>query len=408
MAGPESPPGKALQGLKVLDLTQYEAGTSTTQILAWLGADVIKIEEPTQGDPGRRNSSAPGKDSFYFLVLNNNKRSVTLNLRDERGKEMLRRMIPQADLFIENFSPGAIDRMGFSYEQVSALNPRILYAQIKGYGADSPYANFLAYDMMAQAMGGAFSTTGGPDTPPLRPGPNAGDSGTGLHCVSGILAALFQRIRTGRGQRIEIAMQEAMVNFMRISFASQYLLGHAAERVGNHNAVGRSSAPSNVYPCTPFGPNDFIYIYTSRAGNKHWERLLQVMGREDLADDPRFVTPAARNDHDTEVDQLLGDWTRQLTKHEAMRILGEAGVPAGPVLDSVELSSDPYLRQRGMFVTVEHPHRGEVVVPGFPPKMSDSPVEVRRAPLLGEHNAEVYREWLGLDKDRWRTSGRRR
>ena len=392
----ESSPGKALDGVKVLDLTQFEAGTSTTQILAWLGADVIKIEEPTQGDQGRRTFTSPGLDSYYFLLLNNNKRSVTLNLRHEQGKQMLRQMIPLADVFIENFAPGVIERLGFSYEQVRALNPRIIYAQIKGFGADSPYAHVLAYDMMAQAMGGAFSTTGGPDTPPLRPGPNVGDSGTGLHCVSGILAALYQRARTGRGQRIEVAMQEAVVNFMRISFASQYLLGHAAERVGNHNAVGRSSAPSNVYPCKPFGPNDFIYIYTSRAGNKHWERLLQVMGREDLADDPRFATPAARNDHDAEVDQLLADWTRQFTKHEVMRILGEAGVPAGPVLDSVELSSDPYLRERGMFVTVEHPQRGEVVVPGWPAKMSDSPVEVQRAPLHGEHNAEVYREWLGL------------
>ncbi len=392
----ESSSGKALDGVKVLDLTQFEAGTSVTQIMAWLGADVIKIEEPTQGDQGRRIASTPGKDSYYFLLLNCNKRSVTLNLRDERGKAMLRRMIPKADIFIENFSPGAIDRLGFSYADVSALNPRIVYAQIKGFGSDSPFANFLSYDMIAQATGGAYSTTGAPDTPPLRPGPTLGDSGTGLHCLSGILAALYQRYRTGRGQRVEVSMQEAVVNFMRIHYASQYLLGTPQVRVGNHNAVGKSSAPSNVYPTKPFGPNDFIYIYTSRAGNKHWERLLQVMGREDLLTDPRFATPQDRNDHDDEVDKLLGDWTRQFTKHQVMKLLGEAGVPAGAVMDTMELSTDPYLRQRGMFVTIQHPHRGDVVVPGWPPKMSDSPVAITRAPLLGEHTADVYREWLGL------------
>lgn len=394
----ESASGKALEGVRVLDLTQWEAGGSVTQALAWYGADVVKIEEPIRGEAGRPASTdIPGVDSHYFIMLNCNKRSVTLNLRDERGKQLLRDMIPKADIFVENFAPGTIERLGFSYEEVSAINPRIIYAQVKGYGPETPWAGYLALDMCAQAMGGALSITGTPETPPLKPGPTMADTGSGLHCLSGILAALYQRCRTGRGQRIQVAMQDAVVNMCRISYVAQYLLGRAAPRVGNKSLIA-TTAPADNYPCKPFGPNDYCYIYASRGGSRHWKRLLRAVGREDLLGDPRFESPEARAANEKQVDEVIGEWTRRHTKHEVLRILGTAGVPAGAVMDTKELSQDPDLRKRGTFVTIQHPVRGEMVVPGWPVKMSDSPVEVTTAPVLGAHSDEVYREWLGLEK----------
>ncbi len=389
---------KALHGVKVLDLTQFEAGTTVTQVLAWLGADVIKIEEPKAGDQGRyASTNQPGVDSHYFILLNTNKRSATLNLRDERGKEMLRRMIPQADIFIENFAPGTIDRLGFSYDAVRALNPRIIYTQIKGFSPEGPYANFLAFDMIAQAMGGIMSVTGDLDGPPMKVGPSLGDSGTSFHCLVGILAALYQRTMTGKGQRIEIAMQDAMIGFLRVAVANQYVLGKPYPRSGNYFRVGEVIAPGNSYPCKPFGPSDYCYIYSSRAHNKHWESLLKAMGREDLIGDPRYATHHARNQRYKEVDEIITTWTSTCTKHEVLRILGEAGVPVGAVLDTEELMNSPDMRKRGIFVPIQHPVRGELIVPGWPVKMTDSPVDVVTAPLLGQHTAEIYKEWLGLE-----------
>jgi formyl-CoA transferase len=395
-------PGRAqaaLSGVKVIDLTQFEAGTSCTESLAWLGADVIKVEEPTQGDQGRRASAdIPGVDSYYFMLLNANKRSVTCNLKDERGRDLLRKMIERGDVFIENFGPGVIERLGFGYEAVRAINPRIIYAQVKGFAPDGPYANFLSFDMIAQSVGGALSTTGEPGQRPIKPGPTIGDTGTGLHVAIGILAALYQRQLTGRGQCIEVAMQEAVINFGRIAYASQAMWGQPAPRVGNQSVLG-TSAPSEVYECRGGGPNDYCYIYTTRAGNHQWERLVKVIGREDLLSDPRFATPTERHRHRDEVDALLSSWTRQRSKVEVMETLGRAGVPAGAVFDTMELSQDPDLRRRGAFVTVQHPVRGEFTMPGWPVRMSDSEVIVTAAPLLGQHNDEVYGEWLGCTAD---------
>lgn len=385
--------------MRVLDLTQFEAGTSCTESLAWLGADVIKVEEPTRGEQGRAASAdREGVDSYYFLLLNANKRSVTLDLRHARGKAMFQAMLGHADVMIENFAPGTIERLGFDYETVRAINRRIIYAQIKGYGPGGPYGSFPSFDMIAQAVGGALSITGEKDGRPLRPGPTIGDTGTGLHCAIGILAALYDREFTGLGQRIEVAMQDAVINFCRIAYARQAVSGRAAERVGNGSAL-IASAPSAAYPCKPGGPNDFIYVYTSRAGNRHWDRLIRAIGREDLLEDPRFTTPQARQDHEAEVDALLSAWTCTHTKRQAMEVLGRAGVPAGAVFDTLELSEDPFLRQRGTFVTVEHPARGAFTMPGWPVKLSRSPIVVTPAPLLGQHNVEVYRELLGLSAD---------
>jgi formyl-CoA transferase len=390
----------ALAGVRVIDLTQFEAGTSCTETLAWLGADVIKVEEPEKGDQGRQASTdRPGVDSFYFMLLNANKRSVTCNLKDERGKALLRALIEHGDVFIENYAPGAIERLGFGYEEVAKINPRIIYTQIKGFAPEGPYGKFLAFDMIAQSVGGALSTTGEADGRPLKPGPTIGDTGTGLHAAIGILAALHQRHATGRGQRIEIAMQEAVINFGRIAYAAQALWNRPAPRKGNGSTLG-TNAPSEVYRCQGEGPNDYCYIYTTRAGNHHWHRLLTVIGREDLIDDPRFATNRDRVAHTQELDAIISGWTCQRTKVEVMEELGRAGVPAGAVFDTDELLNDPFLRQRGMFATVQHPVRGDFTMPAWPVKMSESHVPLSSAPLLGADNEAVYSELLGCAPDK--------
>ena len=388
----------ALAGLKVVDLTQYEAGTSCTESLAWLGADVVKVE-PQGGENGRFASTERGDlDSYYFIIMNANKRSMVCDLKSQRGKDILTKLILKADVMIENMTPGGIERLGFGYDAVQKLNPRIIYAQIKGFAPDGPYANFLSFDMIAQAVGGAFAITGVEAGPPLRPGPHVGDTGAGLHCLIGILAALNQRHATGRGQRIEVSMQDSVINFNRIVFAGQLMLGKPVPRTGNQSSLG-AAAPSELYQCKPGGPNDYVMIYSTRAGNWHWQRLLKVMGREDLANDPRFATPKLRVKHAQDVDALVSEWCSQRTKIEAMETLQNAGVPAGAVLDTQELMEDPHLRKRGMFAPVEHPTRGKFAIPGWPVKMSDSRVPVKTAPLLGQHTGEVLSEWLGLSAE---------
>jgi formyl-CoA transferase len=388
----------ALSGVRVVDLTQFEAGPSCTETLAWLGADVIKVEPPGRGEQGRGASTDdPNLDSHYFLLLNANKRSITLNLRHDDGKALLRRLLTEADVFIENLKPGSVERLGFGYDVVREINPRIVYAQVKGYAPDGPFGQFPSFDPIGQAVGGALSLTGNPDGPPLKPGPTIGDTGTGLHCAIGILAALFQRQRTGVGQRIEVTMQEAVINYCRISYSRQAITGRPAERFGNQSQIGMS-APSGIFPCQPGGPNDYVFIYTNRANNDQWHRLLDVVGRPELKDDARFAGPVQRANHQVIIDELLSGWTRSRTKRQAMAELGAAGVPAGAVFDTLELSEDPDLRRRGTFVTIDHPRRGRFTMPGWPVRMSGSHVPVTAAPLLGEHNGFVYGDLLGLDE----------
>ena len=394
----KTPSGKpALAGIKVVDLTQFEAGTSITETLAWLGADVIKVENPIGGEQGRNASSErKDADSYYFMLLNANKRSVTLNLKDQRGKEMLRQLIAKADIFAENFAPGAIEKLGFSYEEVAKINPRIIYATVKGFGKGSPYENNLAFDMIAQAAGGVMSITGEPDGRPLKPGVTLGDTGTGLHAVIGVLAALFQRTVTGRGQKIEVAMQDAMVNYCRIAYSRQLLTNKACERNGNSVVLG--NAPCEVFKCKPGGHNDYVFIYTSRATNAHWEKLCDVIGRADMKADPRLKTPPQRGNHALEITAEIEKWTANFTKFEAMEKLGAAGVPCGAVMDTKELSDDPSMREREIFAEIDHPVRGKIVIPGWPVKMSDSYVKVTASPVLGAHTHEVLGEMLGLSK----------
>ncbi|MES2482783.1 MAG: CoA transferase [Pseudomonadota bacterium] len=386
----------ALHGIRVVDLTQFESGTSCTQLLAWFGAEVIKVEPPVKGEQGRYSSTEGGNDSYYFLQLNANKKSVTCDLKNPQGKALLARLIAQADVFVENFAPGVIDRLGFGYEAVREMNPRLVYASIKGFAPEGPFANFLSFDPIAQAAGGALSITGEPDGRPLKPGANFADSGAGLHCTIGILAALRQRDTSGRGQKVEVSMQDAMISFMRIAMAAQLMSNAPAKRTANQS-IFAGTAPSEVYRCKGGGSNDYCYIYTTRAGSKHWHSLCSLMGREDLKDDPRYATPQSRAQHSGEIDALVSAWTIQYDKHEVMRLLGNAGVPASAVFDTVELSSDPHLKARGTFVTFEHPTRGEVTIPGHMIKLSDSHVPIECPPALGSHNDAIYGDLLGLD-----------
>lgn len=393
---------RALHGIRVVDLTQFEAGPSCTETLAWLGAEVVKVEHPTRGEQGRFASSEDANvDSPYWMILNANKRSVTCDLKSEKGREVLKDMIRKGDVFIENFAPGTIERMGFSYETVSEINPRIIYAQIKGFGPGSPYEDFLSFDVIGQAVGGIMSVTGDPDGRPLKVGAGLGDTGTGLHCAIGILAAIIQREKTGRGQRIRVAQQDAMINYCRISYGDQAFHGVACPRRGNAGMLGMS-APCEVFRCKGDGPNDYCYVYSSRAayGNDHWQRLLKVIGREDMIGDPRFATPQKRAENVAAVNEILAPWFLTRDKREAMEILGKAKVPVGAVFDTMELTNDPYLRSRGIFAAVHHPVRGEFVLPGWPVEMSDNKIPIECSPTLGQDTEDVYREWLGYAPDR--------
>lgn len=391
---------RALTGIRVLDLTQWEAGSTTATSLAFLGADVLKIERPKGGDPARIASvDNPTADSLYFLVLNANKKGVTLDLSKEEGKALLRRLIKESDVLLENFAPGTIARLGFDYKTVSALNPRIVYGSIQGFSDLSPYRDFRCFDAVAQSMGGAVAITGMSDGPPLKPGPTFADTGTGMYLASGIIAALYQRHATGRGQHVKVAMQEATITFSRMSLARQQVTGRAAERVGNASPSS-SSAPSSLYPCAGGGANDYCFIYTARddfTGNQQWNALLKVIGREDLVSDPRYHTPSARFERKEEVDEIITPWMSTQEKRRAMELLNAAGVPAGAVLDSADLINDPSLRATGILTEVNHPVRGKVVLPGWPVKMSDSPTPALRCPpLLGEHTDEILAGVIGL------------
>ena len=385
---------KALDGIVVLDLTQYEAGPSCAQMLGWLGANVIKIEPPG-GEPGRRAlSESPDLDAWFFLMLNNNKKGVTLDLKTAEGRAILKRMVERADVLIENFGPGSFERLGFGYEDLRRMNPRIISASVKGFGSTGPYANYKSFEMIAQAMGGAMSVTGTSDGPPTKVEAGLGDTGAGLHLAIGILAAIVQRQTTGVGQRIEVAQQDAVLNLVRIHFREHYSTGKPVPRRGNRSPGG---APSNMYRCRPFGPNDYVFIHCATL--EMWKIFSKILGRPELGDDPSLADRMGRVARNDELDALVSGWTEKRTKHEVMETLGEAGIPCGAVLDSGEVFTDPSLLYRKMVVDLEHPNRGRYPMAGNPVRMSESPTEVTRAPMLGEHNAEVFGQWLGLSAE---------
>ena len=381
---------KALDGIRVLDLTQYEAGPSCTQMLGWLGADVIKIEAPA-GEPGRTAlSDKRGEDAWFFLLLNSSKKGVTLNLKAPRGCAMFKEMVKRADVVVENLGPGAMDRLGLGYEALRKLNPRVIAASVKGFGSGGPYAEYKSFEWIAQAMSGAMSMTGSPDGPPTKAIGGLADTGAGLHAVIGILAAIIQRQTTGVGQQIEVAQQDSVVNLLRIHLRDSYATGKPVPRQGNSSV---NAAPSNLYRCRPFGPNDYVFIHVATV--EMWKTLTTILGRPELGDDPRYADRRDRVQFIDDIDAMIEAWTEKRTKHEALEILAPQGIPCGAVLNSTEILADPHLRQTGMIVELEHPTRGAYPMPGNPVRLSDSPTEVTRAPLLGEHNAEIYGELLG-------------
>jgi formyl-CoA transferase len=385
---------QALQGIRVIDMTHNQAGPACAQILGFLGADVIKLEEPKGGDVARTNMrDKPDSDSLFFLILNANKRSLTLNLKSEEGKALFRQVIAESDVLLENFGPGALDRLGLGYDALSKLNPRLIYATIKGFGTYGPYSGYKSFEPIAQAMGGAMAVTGYPDSPPTFNFPAIGDSGTGMHMAIGILAAIQQRHTTGKGQHVEVSMQDAVVNLIRVSLRDHQRLGGPPPRSGNQ--LGRT-VPGTTYPCAPGGPNDYVYIF---AQPQMWKPLLGAMGREDLADDARFATPEARWENREAFNAIMSDWTRQRTKHKVMDILGAAGVPSGACQDTGEVLADPHLRERQMVVDVDFPTRGTYQTVGCPIKLSDSPAEIVRPPLLGEHTAEILASVCDVSPD---------
>ena len=398
---------KALEGVRILDMTHVQSGPSCTQILGFLGADVIKLEPPGRGDITRGQlRDVPDVDSLYFTMLNCNKRSITLNLKSEQGKTIFTELLKTSDVVVENFGPGVLDRLGFPWETIQTINPRAIYASIKGFGSYGPKKDFKAYEPIAQAMGGSMSTTGLSDGPPLCTGSQVGDSGSGIHMVAAILAALFQRTHTGSGQRVEVAMQDSVLNLVRVKMRDhqrlqrgplpEYPIEHfddAVPRSGNASGGGH---PGTALRCKPGGPNDYIYVVFQP---QIWDPLLRTMGREDLVDDERFATPAARLQRLDDVYALVESWTLQYTKFEVMEYLNAINVPCGPVLDSADLFEDDHLRARDMIVEVPHPQRGAFKTVGSPLKLSDSAVDITSSPLLGEHTAEVLEQVMGYDAD---------
>ncbi len=385
-----------LDGVRVLDLTQFEAGPSCTETLAWLGAEVVKVENPKAGEPGRTLGSgpAPGTDSYYFMIYNANKKSVTVDLKSERGLALVKELAGHADVFVENFAPGAIERLGLGWEVLHALNPRLVYGQVKGFGTGSPYEQNLAFDMIAQACGGTMAITGERDGRPCKPGPTLGDTGTGMLLAIGVLGALFQRQATGTGRLVQVAMQDAQMQYSRGAFIQHARTGEPAMRNGAKSLAG-GMAPAGIYPCKPGGPNDFVYLFASPANPQHWHRLLGAIGREELIDDPRFATPEARSRHEAAIEAMLTEWTMRHDKHEAMRLVGAAGVPAGAVLDTGDLLAEPSFAERGMIQTMQHPS-GNLQMPAFPVRFDGAPAPVEPSPLLGQHTSEVFGQWLGM------------
>ena len=396
----------ALEGIRVLDMTHVQSGPSATQILAWLGADVVKLEAP-HGDITRQQlRDIPDVDSLYFTMLNCNKRSITLNMKSEEGKQLFIEMVKKSDVLVENFGPGAVDRMGFTWDRLQELNPRLVYASIKGFG-EGPYTHYKAYEVVAQAMGGSMTTTGFEDGPPVATGAQIGDSGTGMHAVAGILAALVQRGSTGRGQRVTVAMQHAVLNLCRVKLRDQQRLAHGplaeypneqftdeVPRSGNASGGGQ---PGWAVKCAPGGPNDYIYVIVQPPG---WAPIAKLIGRPELADDPEWNTPAARLPKLDKMFQLIEEWSSRLSKWDALAELNALNVPCGPILSTKELIEDASLADNNMVVTVDHPERGAFKTVGCPIKLSDSPVKVQTSPLLGQHNEDVYVRELGVDPER--------
>jgi formyl-CoA transferase len=403
---------KALAGVRILDFTHVQSGPTCTQLLAWFGADVIKVERPGVGDITRTQlRDIPNVDSLYFTMLNHNKRSITLDTKNRAGKGVLEELVRKCDVLVENFAPGVLDRMGFSWARIQELNPRMIVASIKGFGP-GPYQDCKVYENVAQCAGGAASTTGFDDGPPMVSGAQIGDSGTGLHLALGIVTALYQRTHSGRGQRVDAAMQDGVLNLCRVKLRDQQRIergpmkeypqypngefGDAVPRAGNASGGGQ---PGWILKCRGWetDPNAYIYFITQAPV---WASICKVIGRNEWIADPDYATPEARLPRLRSIFDTIEEWTQTKDKFEAMDILNKYDIPCGPILSMREIANDPSLRVTGTIVEVDHPERGAYLSVGNPIKLSDSPTIVERSPLLGEHNLEILREVLGFNQHR--------
>ena len=407
---------KALKGVRILDFTHVQSGPTCTQLLAWFGADVIKVERPGVGDITRGQlQDIPNVDSLYFTMLNHNKRSITLDTKNPKGKEVLTALIKSCDVLVENFGPGVLDRMGFPWEKIQSINPKMIVASIKGFGP-GPYEDCKVYENVAQCTGGAASTTGFRDGLPLVTGAQIGDSGTGLHLALGIVTALYQRTVTGKGQKVTAAMQDGVLNLARVKLRDQQRLAHgplkeysqfgegipfgdAVPRAGNDSGGGQ---PGRILKCKGWetDPNAYIYFITQAPV---WEKICDVIGEPGWKTHPDYAKPPARLSRLNEIFARIEQWTMTKTKFEAMDILNKDDIPCGPILSMKEIAEDQSLRATGTVVEVDHPTRGKYISVGNPIKLSDSPSEVTRSPLLGEHTDEILRQVLGFT----RSPGRR-
>jgi formyl-CoA transferase len=403
---------KALEGIRILDFTHVQSGPTCTQLLAWFGADVIKVERPGVGDATRKQLvDVPGADSLYFTMLNHNKRSIELNSKNETGKEVLIRLVKSCDVLVENFAPGALDRMGFGWEAIQKLNPRMIMASVKGFGPGK-YEDCKVYENVAQCAGGSASTTGFLGGLPMVTGAQIGDSGTGLHLALGIVAALFQRERTGRGQKVLAAMQDGVLNLCRVKLRDQQRLasgplteysqhgegipfGDAVPRAGNDSGGGQ---PGRILKCKGWetDPDAYTYFITQAAA---WEKICDVIGEPEWKTRTGYAKPHERLDKLNEIFGRIEQWTMTKDKFEVMDICNPLDIPVGPILSMKEIAEDEGLRATGTIVEVDHPTRGKYLTVGNPIKMSDSPSEVARSPLLGEHTEEILREVLGYSDE---------
>ena len=410
-AKPFGQAGRALDGIKILDFTHVQSGPTCTQLLAYMGADVIKVERPGIGDITRGQlRDVKGADSLYFTMLNGSKRSITIDSKHAKGKEILDRLIKTCDVLVENFAPGALDRMGLTWEHIHKLNPRMIVASVKGFGP-GPYEDCKVYENVAQCAGGAASTTGFREGPPLVTGAQIGDSGTGLHLALGIVSALYQRLRTGRGQKVLAAMQDGVLNLARVKLRDQQRLAHgplteysqfgegipfgkATPRAGNDSGGGQ---PGWIVKCKGWeeDPDAYIYFITQAPV---WTAICDLIGKPEWKTEPDYATPPARLPRLKHIFATIEQWTMTKTKFEVMDICNKHDIPVGPILSMKEIAEEPSLRATGTVVEVDHPVRGKYLTVGNPIKLSDSPADVRRSPLLGEHTEEILRKVLGYSE----------
>lgn len=382
----------ALDGVRILDLTQYEAGTSCTQYLAWFGADVVKVEQPGRGDPGRGVEGGE-RDSLYFLSFNHNKRSVAINLADARGRQLFLDLLPKFDVVTENFTLGTMEKLGLGYDVLQSVHPGVIYGTVKGFGTYGPYSHYKCFDWVAQAAGGSFSVAGESDGPPVKPGATMADTGSGIHLAMGIMAALMQREKTGRGQMIEISMQEVVASFMRMQLSTRERFAEGP--VPRRGSRSGGMPATGMYRCQPGGPNDYIYMHI--VTQRMWDAVTIGIGKPEMQADERFTSIQARAQNWDLIQQEIEEWTMQRTKFEAMEELAACGVPVSAVYDSIDLLNDRHLAAREQVVTVSHPVRGDIEMLAPPVHMSDSEVAMTPAPLLGADTVAVLEEELGLD-----------